>query len=594
MDELKPLKPELDRLADRLEPASDAMDRLRDRRHRKVVRQRIVAGTMAGVLALGATTAVWVAFGGTGDAPPVTTYAPPRVPTVWPEAGLEGQETAQVVQYRADNQDPEVTWRLDPDQVVHGFVASVLGWSNPTVREMEPGAGGSFRWYVVTQPTCPPGGFGCAFVLPGHGPTLRIGTTQPATQGGGGIWSIATVRSSSLRLAASADDPPRVGTVRGTAGKGIGLHTLAGARWYDGCSTAHDVVDGVRRPGRFEVTLPDPAATAAPACAPVAAGYSYAYAVPRLTQPVGDPLLESAPITDLTIVPIRVQVAGEAPVPSGLAEPVEPTPPNLPPVPWTAYQDPLGWSIAYPPGWGHARLEDPSMTGIMLSNDPDAKVRTNGPQHDVFVLQIRHFSDPKPWRYPGSDNALPFSLANNFTLHSNASGTRSPAYGTGQFVLGGYRLDASVVFGKGIDPSTMQLLDRVLATFRFEPLVPGERTGDGDLLVLPYAAPSRGRAVLESVDPELALMVVRGAAHPGWLYALDLDLTRYPDLSSWEWDAEAREVVYGEHRWSWDGVPVSGDPTSQLASYPATWGWDGHILVRTKNTLLEPASFYWP
>ena len=61
---------------------------------------QLVSMALAGVLALGATTAVWVAFSGSDDAPPVTTYAPPRVPTVWPEAGLEGQETAQVVQDR--------------------------------------------------------------------------------------------------------------------------------------------------------------------------------------------------------------------------------------------------------------------------------------------------------------------------------------------------------------------------------------------------------------------------------------------------------------------------------------------------------------
>jgi hypothetical protein len=591
------LKPDLEHLADRLEPSPDAMERLRDRRHRKAIRQRIVAGTMAGVLALGATAAVWVAFSDAGEAPPATTYAPPRVPTVWPESGLEGQETAQVVQYRADNRDPEVAWRRSPDKVVHAFVASVLGWSEPQVREMEPSAGGSFRWYTATErQPCPAETFGCAFVPPGHGPVLRIGVTQPTTQGAAGIWSVATVRSSDLRLAAWADDSPKAGTIHGVAATATGLRTLAGAQWYDGCAAGHDIDDDIRRPSRFEITLPDPAATAGPGCGSIAAGYAFAYAVPRLTQPVGDPLLESAPLTDLTIVPIRVRVAGESTVSSGLSEPVQPTSPHLPSVPWSldfGYRDPLGWSIAFPPGWGFEPIRSSDETGVTITNDPDALVHPNGvPQHDVLLMTITHVRHPKPWRYPGSENALPFSLANNFALHSNASGTRAPAYGTGIFVLGGYRLDASVVFGKGMDPSTMRMLDRVLATFRFRPLVPGERTGDGDLLVLPYAPPPRGRAVLEPVSPDRALMVVQAA--PGWLYALELDLEHYPDLSSWEWDVEAHEVVYETHRWSWDGAPLDGDPTLQLASYPATPGWDGHVLVRTKNTYLEPASAYWP
>jgi hypothetical protein len=568
------------------------MDAMGDR---KRLRRRVVAGVMVAVLALGATAAAWVALRGDDEAPPVAAYVPPRVATVWPESGLEGQETARVVQYRADNQDPEVVWRRSPGKVVHAFVASVLGWSDPDVRPQYPGLQGPDRWYTARDLPCPASADSCE-VFGFMGPTLDIEVVQPARRGQSGIWSVAVVRSSGLRLVADGVDPPSSGTIHGVASKGAGLHTLAGAQWYDGCTGDHDIVDEIRRPSRFEITLPDPMLAASPGCGSVAAGYAYAYAVARLTQPVGDPLLESAPLTDLTIVPIRVRVAGEAPMPSGLAEQVEPTPPNLPPVPWSpdfGYRDLLGWSIRFPPGWGFEPIRRSAETGVTITNDPDALLYPNGvPQHDVLLLTITHVRDPKPWGSPGSENALPFSLANNFALHSNASGTREPAYGTGIFVLGGYRLDARVVFGENMDPSTMRMLDRVLATFRSEPLVPGERTGDGDLLVLPYAPPPRGRAVLEPVSPDRALMVVQAA--PGWLYALELDLEHFPALSSWKWDVEAHEVVYETHRWSWDGVPLGGDPTLQLASYPATPGWDGHVLVKTKNTYLEPASAYWP
>ena len=280
------------------------MDPRDDSRDRKRARLQIVAGAMAGVLVLGATATVWVAFSNDGETPPATTYVPPRVPTVWPEAGLEEQETARVVQYRADNEDPEVTWRLDPDQVVHGFVASVLGWSDPRVREMESGADGTV-WYVATErQPCPPDVFGCPFVLPGNDPTLRIGLIQPATQGEGGIWSIAIVRSSDLRVAATSGAPPGAVAIEGSAGRGVKLHTLAGARWYDGCRTRHAIRDNIRRPSRFRVG-PVTAVGTSPSCGPVASGYAYVYAVSGETVPVGDPLLESAPIVDLTIVPLR-------------------------------------------------------------------------------------------------------------------------------------------------------------------------------------------------------------------------------------------------------------------------------------------------
>jgi hypothetical protein len=319
----------------------------------------------------------------------------------------------------------------------------------------------------------------------------------------------------------------------------------------------------------------------------VAAGYAYAYSVPRLVQPVGDPLLESAPLTDLTIVPIRVQVAG---VPSGLVEQAEPVAPTLPPVPWPAYQDPLGWSIAYPPGWGHARLEEPGMTGILLSNDPDAKVRTHGPQHVVFVLQIRHFSPKeRPPPIPMDDSELPISL-DDFVLHANASGTRSPAYGFTTIRLGGYRLDLSVVFGRSMDPSTMHEIDRVLGTIRFVPLVPRYRYGERErLMVLRYAEPPSGRAVIDRVGRGVDVMVVHA---PGGLYALKLDSAAYPDLSKWVWDPTARQVVYGDVRWSWDGVPLDLVAVDPLQTFPVARGWDGHLLVKTSGVALDPG--YWP
>ena len=557
------------------------MDGMKDR---SPVRRRLVAGVVAAVLALGGSAAMWVARHGDGAAPPVTAYMPPRVPTVWPESGLEGQETARTVQYRADNQDPDISWRRSPAKVVHAFVASVLGWSDPDVRPQYPGLDTSRRWYRVRDLPCsaPCEVFGVV-------PTLDIEVVQPARRGDGGIWSVATVRSAALRIRADAGDPPRSGMIRGSAGKANGLRTLAGAQWYDGCDGGHDIVDEVRRPSRFEITLPDPAGTAPSGCGSVAAGYAYAYAVERLQQPVGDPLLESAPLTDLTIVPIRVRVAGEAPTPSGFAEQVRPVAPKLPPVPWTPYEDPLGWSIAFPPGWGYEPIRTQERDGVLITNDPDAVVHPNGvPQHDVLLLSITHARIHTPERLPSDDSELPASLE-WFVLHANAEGTRSPADGMSVFRGSGFTFGSGITFGSSMDPATMRTLGRVLGTLRFPSLVPGERTGDDHLLVLSFATPPRGKAVIQQPLDNRVFLVVHAA---GGLYALALDVASFPDVSRWGWDAAQREVTYGDIRWSWDGVPLDPTAADPLDTYPVAVGWDGHLLVRTENTALDPG--YWP
>ena len=194
---------------------------------------------------------------------------------------------------------------------LRGLGAGMVGSRDPTPVPGPPGSGplvhGQGALIHVRR--------GGSAIAPVHGPTLDIEVVQPARRGeaASGPWpsSGARVSGSSPRPTIHREPARSMASPRGRAG----LHTLAGAQWYDGCTGGHDIVDEIRRPSRFEITLPDPTATAAPGCGSVAAGYAYAYAVPRLTQPVGDPLLESAPLTDLTIVPIRVRVAGEAPCP---------------------------------------------------------------------------------------------------------------------------------------------------------------------------------------------------------------------------------------------------------------------------------------
>jgi hypothetical protein len=271
-------------------------------------RRRVVAWTLAAVVTVGAAAGIVLVAGTRDEAPRVSAYVAPRVLTVWPESAIPGDETPADVQASVDEGDPDLRWRTDPTEVVHAFVASVLGWSDAAISEQYPGLETPRRWYTATGPSCPGGATRCPHLPGGNHPTLRIEVIQPARRGPGGIWSVSTVRSSGLRLATAAEDPYASGSIRGVAARAAGLHTLAGARWYDGCDAASEVVDDVRRPSRFRVALPG-VGSASAGCGEVTAGYAYAYAVTGETQPTGDPLLESSSIVDLTVVPILVRLS---------------------------------------------------------------------------------------------------------------------------------------------------------------------------------------------------------------------------------------------------------------------------------------------
>ncbi len=202
-----------------------------------------------------------------------------------------GPGDGAVVQYRADNQDPEVSGAgLRRRSCTRSWPPSWDGRTRMSDRSIR-GSIRSRRWYRVRDLPCsaPCEVFGVV-------PTLDIEVVQPARRGEGGIWSVATVRSADLRHPAPPPATHR-DQARSAAppGRRTGLHTLAGAQWYDGCDAGHDIVDEVRRPSRFEITLPDPAATASSGCGSVAAGYAYAYAVERLQQPVGRPPARERP-----------------------------------------------------------------------------------------------------------------------------------------------------------------------------------------------------------------------------------------------------------------------------------------------------------
>ncbi|MGZ8662024.1 MAG: hypothetical protein ACXWYI_08115 [Actinomycetota bacterium] len=571
------------------------MDAMGDR---KRLRSRIVAGVMVAVLALGATAAVWVALRGDDEAPPVAAYVPPRVATVWPESGLEDQETARVVQDRADNHDPEIVWRRSPGKVVHAFVASVLGWSDPDVRPQYPGLQGPDRWYTATEHASCPAGAICDPPVS----TLDIEVVQPARRGEDGIWSVAGVRSSGLRLVADGVRRPVAGTIPGVAAKAAGLRTVAGAQWYDGCTGGHDIVDEIRRPSRFEITLPEPMPAASPGCGSVAAGYAYAYAVPRLTQPVGDPLLESAPLTDLTIVPIRVRVAGEAPSgdSASIAEP------GL-----TTWVDPLGWRVDYPSDW--------TVTPITFQD----RVSTNGAAFSNVSLGVAspNAATPRPvgldpGRMPSDavevvithseGGPVPDLLSDDSPFPVTLDGLGCPLADLlqcGSRVRGGGR-DFSIEVRRGQDasPEDIAAAEALVASMRFRPVRLGEQSNGWASLGRPALYPP-GVGSAAWVGGRLGVVyVMRG---PKGTYALDLNPDGCGEGENETWDPKTLQIWVQcpaylgttDMRYDRFGNP---DPSnapkfqSPLDAYPVITAWDGSLLIYVDGSMDQLPRMYWP
>src|SRR5262245_55197129 len=188
------LRDELGRLADFVgEPgAFDDLERSRQRRER---RRR--AGGLAAGLAVIAVAALFLAT--TFDGRPVATpqgAAPPdgpaATPTVWPESAIHGDDAARV-QAAVDAGDSTLQWRTDPEQVIDRFTQQILGRNFIRVSAAE--QPGHLKVFMIP---CPEGQNQVDLSCGGPKAGLQIDLVQPATQGDGGIWSVAAVTSDQL------------------------------------------------------------------------------------------------------------------------------------------------------------------------------------------------------------------------------------------------------------------------------------------------------------------------------------------------------------------------------------------------------------
>jgi hypothetical protein len=264
------------------------------------------------VVALAVVTATAIAGSRGGDASrsgngsstsastSMTAWAPPDVLTIWPENPVTADVTDPgVAQRSADQGDPGVRWRTDPKAVARRFAAAVLGWSDPVLVEVAAQTDVSLRRYDMTP--CVPD-IACD-IAPA---VVALTLGQPATPGPGGIWSVLAASSGPLRIDVPSDGPAEL-----AAGTDLAFHLAAprsanvhiGLVAANGCGHVSEFEPGLSS-GPATFVVPD--VPSGDGCGEMAAGYAYAYAQDATVVPVGDPLLESAPIAFpyLTIVPV--------------------------------------------------------------------------------------------------------------------------------------------------------------------------------------------------------------------------------------------------------------------------------------------------
>jgi hypothetical protein len=246
----------------------------------------------------------WLAlFGPRDDLPrPIVTQTGPM--SVWPEDPFSSPDALREAQDRAsDGQD---RWRRNPTAVVSRFARGVFGWDRVEFRDVASGQDGP-RTSAI-RAGCASEGV-CAATDPRW---IDVTVDQLGARRDGGVWNVIAVASERLSL------PVRAGQIV-AAGDVLSFHldlakdehAAVGIRYVQRLrgSTTADCPGGFE--GRTDVTaplqeltVPDPLFAEGQCRGFGAVGYVFAYITPTLTVQTGDPLLESASITDLSIVPV--------------------------------------------------------------------------------------------------------------------------------------------------------------------------------------------------------------------------------------------------------------------------------------------------
>ena len=310
------LKQDLDRLADRVGESPPTFDRLIERRSHQQRSRRV--GTIALAFSV-AVVGIWGAFAAFDDGPGSTTpagqrstsWTAPDVLTIWPES-VTDPNAPSVGEVQALVDEGKMEWRLKDGAVALNFIQAIFG-DFTSVTPAEP---------VAALPGSPAGAetlmvtFTCE-CQPSER-QLSITLVQPGRQGPTGIWSVAAVESPRLDLPASPGD-----LLQGLGPFPVGIqqspseHAAVGITSYDGCEPGFGGSIDLQGDQIFELDLHSDDVQP-PGCDDYPVAYLFAYTTPQLTTQVGDPLKESASVSDLSIVPVRWDplMRGPAPTPS--------------------------------------------------------------------------------------------------------------------------------------------------------------------------------------------------------------------------------------------------------------------------------------
>jgi hypothetical protein len=305
----------LDRLARRAADERDAFERLGLARRRRERRRRIAAGTLALVIAVGGTFAAVSAIR-SGPTTQATTggYDPPAIPYLWPENWARpGGPAPEDVQATIDAGDDSLRWRTDPEEVAVRFGLNVIGWQSVGIRPVSYGPDVPGRVFEVSE--------ACTEADPcPQDHQQYVWLRQPGTTGPDGIWDVAGAWADTLdtgighQLSSATDALVAGGALHMDLGVPRDQTVTVGFSVRNGCSTfgsvAEQGVDPGLGDGAYSVALPDRVASGDQGygCGSLGAGYAFAYTVPNLTVPVGDPFQESAGIVAVTAMPLLVDL----------------------------------------------------------------------------------------------------------------------------------------------------------------------------------------------------------------------------------------------------------------------------------------------
>ena len=282
------LERRLEHLGERISPRGDPLEGL-ERRMRRRQRAR-KAGTLALAMfiALVGLSAVSIAFiGGSGVRPGTSgtsAWVPPVVPTLWPENwtdpnAVSGEEAAQ---RSVEIGDQVTSWRTDPRSVGRRFVLLELGWVGVDVVHVTRIQGsasvpGGIGFVVSCGPRCVAG-------------PATLDLVQPQRRGVGGIWSVASVVDTRVRIAIDDTRAADGDTVTASAGGSIARVVLSmgegfagrgGFVSFDGCTKTEAPSPPMGPPGgHWDTGIPPTSAATAPqpgGCGATASAYLFGY-----------------------------------------------------------------------------------------------------------------------------------------------------------------------------------------------------------------------------------------------------------------------------------------------------------------------------